>query len=463
MGQNSKQRKAAQRRRQSERIRQRSARPSDPFSSNSTAGRSSSWSGRGLDDIGVTELVTWGARVSYGSEFDPHLREQIVARLVVATSTHGVAPDREIARCVVVLLGHQWSGGWLPLDLVHASRRELSPKASRMMAQLVLDDESLRSPDRPPEWDDQLAATEAVTAARFVGSVSGVERWRRAEKATLSDAIEVSLEVMGYLVTLPTIQVVLDPPSQWARAAALRASSGVRRSAGSVDVKVLDKVRALLAKAEGTDFPAEAEAFTAKAQELMSRHAIDAAMLSNERPHDLGAGVRSRRVHIGDPYAAEKAGLLGAVARSNSGRVVWDEQFGWATIVGFPVDLDLAELLFTSLLIQLTRAMADAGAGGGRAKSASFRRAFVLSYAQRIGERLRAAQQHARDDAQHEYGTSLVPVLAARTDAVDQITERIFPRLREMRVRTVDAQGWRAGRIAADVARLQSGSGMIDG
>ena len=38
-------------------------------------------------------------------------------------------------------------------------------------------------------------------------------------------------------------------------------------------------IRNLLAKAEATSFPAEAEAFTAKASELMARYAIDEAML----------------------------------------------------------------------------------------------------------------------------------------------------------------------------------------
>ena len=37
------------------------------------------------------------------------------------------------------------------------------------------------------------------------------------------------------------------------------------------DEKVLGRVRALLAKAESTTFPEEAEALTAKAQELMAR------------------------------------------------------------------------------------------------------------------------------------------------------------------------------------------------
>mgnify|MGYP003491477332 CR=1 FL=1 len=40
------------------------------------------------------------------------------------------------------------------------------------------------------------------------------------------------------------------------------------------DDKILDKVRALLAKAAGTEYPAEAEAFLAKAEALMARHAI---------------------------------------------------------------------------------------------------------------------------------------------------------------------------------------------
>ena len=305
-----------------------------------------------------------------------------------------------------------------------------------------------------------MAAVAATGASRYVPTVSAVERWRRVEKATLADALRATLQVMGFIVLLPRVPVVLDPPSDWAR---LAAAPGRRTAdAGTIDARVVDRIRALLAKAEGTEFPAEAEAFTSKAQELMSRHAIDTAMLTNDRPHELGSEVRSRRIHIDNPYAREKAQLLGAVAMSNEGRVVWDEQFGWATLVGFPVDLDLIELLFTSLLIQLTRAVGDAGRNGGRSKSPSFRRAFVLSYAIRIGERLAEAQHHARDEAQQQYGTALVPVLAARSDAVDQITEQIFPRLRESRVRQVDAQGWRAGRLAADIATLHAGSGMID-
>ena len=45
------------------------------------------------------------------------------------------------------------------------------------------------------------------------------------------------------------------------------------------DDRRLSTIRALLAKAEATEYPDEAEAFFAKASELISRWAIDEAML----------------------------------------------------------------------------------------------------------------------------------------------------------------------------------------
>ena len=55
---------------------------------------------------------------------------------------------------------------------------------------------------------------------------------------------------------------------------------------------MLDKVRALLAKAESTEFPEEAGALTSRAQQLMARYSIDHALLAaqtgsrGEKPPD---------------------------------------------------------------------------------------------------------------------------------------------------------------------------------
>lgn len=48
--------------------------------------------------------------------------------------------------------------------------------------------------------------------------------------------------------------------------------------------RMLEKVRALIAKAESTDSPAEAEALFERAEKLMTKHMIDEAMLEATRP-----------------------------------------------------------------------------------------------------------------------------------------------------------------------------------
>ena len=66
-------------------------------------------------------------------------------------------------------------------------------------------------------------------------------------------------------------------------------------------------------------------------------------------------------MHIHNPYATEKVQLLNEVARANRARAVWNKPCGMVTVIGTPVDVDQVEMLFTSLLIQATRAMAEAG------------------------------------------------------------------------------------------------------
>ena len=60
----------------------------------------------------------------------------------------------------------------------------------------------------------------------------------------------------------------------------------------------------MLAKAESTTFPDEAEALTAKAQELMDRHAIDRAMLAASSPGHTST-PEGRQVPVDAPYARE--------------------------------------------------------------------------------------------------------------------------------------------------------------
>jgi hypothetical protein len=134
---------------------------------------------------------------------------------------------------------------------------------------------------------------------------------------------------------------------------------------------------------------------------------------------------------------------------------VWNSAFGFSTVVGFEPDLAAVELLHTSLLVQAAAAMTRAEAeqrASGRKRTKTFRQSFLMAYAHRIGERLASATYRVTADAD---GGGLLPVLAAREVAVEDRTERMFPRTVATRVRgATDAAGWTQGTTAADAANL---------
>jgi hypothetical protein len=395
----------------------------------------------------IDELVAAGLRIVLGAaqRDDPTLPQVLVRIRDVGRDD---LVDDSVARHLVPLLGPVWERGWSPVDLVHAMTHQFDAAVGALVTAAVLDDPGLQRPDRPDRWSDQLAQLRS--------------RRRRPSDVSSLDHLVRRFEVARSLFRLPQVVPVVVPPSQW-RAAAAAGPVRERRPDERVDPRMLERVRALLAKAESTTFDAEAEAFMGKAQELMAKYAIDMAMVAaaSADAHSLAAGVEARRLHLDDPYAVQKAQLLGAVAAVNGGHVVWHEGWGFATVIGFPVELELTELTFTSLLVQMTRAMANAGAGGGHSRSASFRRAFVLSYANRVGERLEEARRRAHDVADVEYGGALVPVEEARRTAVRERADEWFPNTRAMRSRSVDASGWYAGRAAADTADLEPDLGEI--
>lgn len=217
------------------------------------------------------------------------------------------------------------------------------------------------------------------------------------------------------------------------------------------------RVQALLAKAESTDFPAEAEVLLEKAQELMARHAIDEAMLA-------AAGGRADRIittrlSVEQPYASAKSMLLGAVARANRCRMVIQGGRGPRTcvLVGHSSDIASVETMFTALSLHATRTML-AAAIPPYDTARRFRHAFLLAFAGRIGERLRqaaaAAEVEADADVQRTQGGSVALVLASRDTAVDRAMREQFPHLGTFRASASSAAGLSSGRDAADRAPL---------
>src|ERR1700759_5109194 len=84
---------------------------------------------------------------------------------------------------------------------------------------------------------------------------------------------------------------------------------------------LLARVRKLLAMAEDPACtPAEAEAFTVKATELIAKYGVDQALLAAADPSVDPVG--DRMVTVVPPYARDKSALLAAVAAPLRCRVV---------------------------------------------------------------------------------------------------------------------------------------------
>jgi uncharacterized protein with PIN domain len=213
-------------------------------------------------------------------------------------------------------------------------------------------------------------------------------------------------------------------------------------------------VRALLAKAESTEYDEEAEALSAKAQELISRYALTRLLHRSEEAASDSSPV-ARRLWIDPPYIVAKAHLVDAVASANRCRTVLSEGLGFSTVVGEAIDIDSVELLVTSLLVQASTAMQRYGRQidhRGTSRTRSFRQSFLTAHASRIAERLQAANVHATEETGHV--DVLLPVLRQQAQHVEDAYRTLFPDLVVKETTISNGQGWAAGRAAADLALL---------
>ncbi|MGW6914419.1 DUF2786 domain-containing protein [Kitasatospora sp. NPDC054939] len=390
------------------------------------------------------------------------------ASLLAASAAQWPAVGRALLAYADTAVGRCWSAGWRPADLARVVRRELKPVHLALAVDLIAA-EGRRYPaaalDR--RWREQVRELEAepwwADDERYLPAFAHAHRLDRFAAAT------AVLELLRSWGRLPPIAPVGPVPG--------RAPRVERAASGPVpgEPRMLSRIRALLAKAESTEFPEEAEALTAKAQQLMAQHSIDEALLAVGAP--AGNAPGALRIGVDNPYEGPKTMLLDAVAAANRCRVVWAKEFGFCTVIGFDADLDGVELLYTSLLVQATAAVNREGARqhlDGASRTKAFRQSFLVAYAARIRERLAAATERATSDAAagrhvREDGTEerlvpderLLPALAARTEAVDQEVGRMFPKLVSQRVRVSDGEGWAAGRAAADRAALGAGAGEL--
>jgi Protein of unknown function (DUF2786) len=400
--------------------------------------------GAGADGARVAELVTGGVTAAMSALCDGDF-DGFNAHVDLLAIDHVPGWTRVVSQELTGFLRSSvtaaWRHGWQPAELVRHVGRQLAEAHEAMVADVIVDE--MRAYPTAAV-DDRWAAQVAALGTR--GRLEG-------EYLTARPLIAVAVQLLHFFQYIPALERLCPLPGT--------ARARLSRTASEADARVLAKIRALLTKAESTEFPDEAEALSARAQELMAKYSIDHALLAAESGQADTPG--GRRLPVDNPYESPKAMLLQNVAEANRCRAIWQKELGMSAVIGFAADLDAVELLFTSLLVQANTAMMRAGAkkdAYGRSRTRAFRQSFLIAYAIRIGERLSGAAEQAEHDAAASSGeATLLPVLAARHQAVDDTLDNLFGDRLVATGRGIHAndwEGWNSGLAAADLAALSS-------
>lgn len=232
---------------------------------------------------------------------------------------------------------------------------------------------------------------------------------------------------------------------------------------------IAEKIALLLTKAEGTDNPLEAEAYSRKAEELMLKYSIEAAEIAAKRPGDKSDEIVMEKFPVGGQYAAALVGYGFAVApafnlRSYQTLNTGNGATSYIWLVGHKSDVDQAATLMHSLLIQAehaqkhwwkhTGSIVCADLGGSKKYAA--RREFYFAFASGVRSRL----EEVRNRVVHEAGTGTDLVLVDRAKRVsDWATQNIqTSRAKAGRVQAGDysarVAGHAAGREAVGSKRV---------
>ncbi|RLU80810.1 hypothetical protein CTZ27_33855 [Streptomyces griseocarneus] len=393
--------------------------------------------------LAAVEAAVAGLRATRADALDDAV--YVAASTLAATPAGPAVLSRAVLAAADRALRRAWEDGWQPADLVRLARRDLTAAEARFTVDAVAAEARRYAPGTVgARWAAQLKELDA--RVRWEADETFLDGFAARERLSRFETVACALGALRLVAGLPRIGA----------AGPLPGAAGRRPvDAPAVAPRMLARIRALLAKAESTQFAEEAEALSAKAQELMARHSLDEALLA---AHASGPadGPGACRLGVEGPYESAKALLLDAVAEANHCRAVWSGDFGFSTVVGFEADLELVELMYTSLLVQATTAMRRAGddhhARGRSRRTRDFRESFLIAYAARIRERLTAATEGV---VATEAPSEVLPVLAARDVAVGETTTRLFPTTTSHRLRGRDAEGWARGEEAANAARLR--------
>lgn len=203
---------------------------------------------------------------------------------------------------------------------------------------------------------------------------------------------------------------------------------------------ILDKVSALLAKAEASEFPEEADAFVSKAQSLATVHAIDLAVARQHRAKKLRREEPMvKRVYIGKGgtkglhYFAD---LLMQIGFPNDLRFTIAHNSTFINLFGFPSDIEVVEAMYASLSAQMVAAANEAikrgdhklpenrylsdTTGQWRSDARVFKGSFYEGFTHAVSRRLWAARNDAVQGQEVKSSLNGELVLKRKSDEVKE-------------------------------------------
>lgn len=221
---------------------------------------------------------------------------------------------------------------------------------------------------------------------------------------------------------------------------------------------MLERVRKLLAKAENPACSSmEAEALNVKAAELIVKYGIDQALLENsaEKREEIGERV----IQTPAPYSFNKALLLGAIAKclkvallvkstNVGGRITKHTS---VHMFGYQSDLERVEILYTSLLTQMSLQLA--ALQPPRKHQVIWRSSWMRGFVHSVLKRLEAAEQRAMSETGDAIGTALV--LRDRMRDAEAALAAAYPKTQPLRRHSRHNEAsYVAGRVAGERADL---------
>jgi hypothetical protein len=214
----------------------------------------------------------------------------------------------------------------------------------------------------------------------------------------------------------------------------------------------VEKVRKLLAKAEGASTSEEAEAFFGKASSLITEWEIEEAELADSRAAgEVSWKIEERSYPLSSYSPNQDSVAMQCVARAMGLRAyqvpyVRGCQKSTTQVFGTKQDLDRFEMMWASVSLQMTRFMKQGeNSKWNRNQQRTFRLGFKVGFGSRIGERIEASRQRKTGK-----DNSKALVLVGKSEAI----ERALPEnLRSRKIKT-NAAAHAAGREAADRADI---------